>query len=68
MVAGTGKQEEQKQEQKEIYVFNKKTGLVGYTFGDGKKFRAGVRYALDPEGVEKYAKVKHDGHQMLVKE
>lgn len=65
------KKEEQAQEQpetKEVYIFNRATELVGYTFSDGKKFRTGVRYALDSAGVEKYAKHKHNGHQVLTKE
>lgn len=62
------KQEKAKPETKGIYVFNRSTGLVGFTFGDGKKVKAGVRYALDSEGVEKYAKHRHNGHQVLVKE
>ena len=55
----------------EVYVFNTKTGLVGYTFADGKKFKAGVRYALSAEEAEKYAHKRPSaagGHQVLVKE
>lgn len=59
---------EAKSEAKEIYIFNKATGLVGFTFGDGKKFLSGVRYALDAEGVGKYVKTRHNGHQVLIKE
>lgn len=66
--AASANQVEAEPEEKEVYVFNKATGLVGFTFGDGKKFKTGVRYALDSEGVEKYAKTRHNGHQMLVKE
>lgn len=57
--------------EKEVYVFNKKTGLVGYTFGDGRKFKTGVRYALTAEEVEAYAHKRPSaagGHQVLVKE
>ena len=70
------KKEEQKQanaeaEPKEVYVFNKATGLVGYTFADGRKFKTGVRYGLTAEEVEKYAEKRPSaagGKQVLVKE
>lgn len=52
----------------QVYVLNRKTEIVGYTFADGKKVTRGVRYALTPEQAQTYTKVKVDGHQVLVKE
>ena len=62
-------QQEQEQEQeaaKRPYVFNKETGIVGYTFADGRKFRLGPTYPLTEEEAKEYAALKVDGHNLLV--
>ena len=53
-------------EAKRIYVFNKETGLYGYTFGDGTKFRVGPTYPLTEAEAKTYAAHTENGHKLLV--
>ena len=54
------------QEPKRNYVFNLKTGLYGYTFGDGTKFRYGPVYPLTAAEAKRYAHHEENGHNLLV--
>ena len=48
------------------YVFNEETGVYGYTFEDGTKFKRGPVYPLTEAQVKSYAKREVNGHQLLV--
>jgi phage tail tube protein FII len=48
------------------YVFNEETGIYGYTFEDGTKFKRGPVYPLTEAQAKTYAKKEVNGHQLLV--
>ncbi|MDP9439799.1 MAG: hypothetical protein M3P49_13840 [Actinomycetota bacterium] len=48
------------------YVFNTETGIYGYTFEDGTKFKRGPVYPLTEAQAKAYAERKVDGRQLLV--
>ena len=48
------------------YVFNTETGIYGYTFEDGTKFKRGPVYPLTEAQAKSYARREVNGHQLLV--